>query len=122
MNSEVIKSKPAESYVDEIKINSVMTEAMSSRAVQEVQAALVVAKRFPRDEFMALEKIKTACRRKGLAEMAEYEYSRGGTTITGPTIDLLKAIAKRWGNIDYGWQELERERGSTGRRPERTES
>lgn len=105
--------RPAESFVDEARTAAVMTEAMSSRSVQEVQAALVVAKRFPRDEFNALTKIKTACQRQGLAEIAEYEYSRGGTKITGPTIDLLKAIAKRWGNIEYGWQELERERGKS---------
>lgn len=105
--------RSAASFVEEARATTVMAEAMSSRSVQEVQAALVVAKKFPRDEFMAREKIKTACQRKELAEMAEYEYSRGGTKITGPTIDLLKAIAKRWGNIEYGWQELERKKGES---------
>jgi hypothetical protein len=90
-----------------------MSESSSHRAIQEVQAALVVAKKFPRDEFAAIEKIKTACKRYELAEIAEYEYERGGTKIVGPTIDLLKAIAKRWGNIEYGWQELERKTGES---------
>ena len=90
-----------------------MSESQSHRAIQEVQAALVVAKKFPRDEFAAIEKIKVACKRYELAEMAEYEYERGGTKIVGPTIDLLKAIAKRWGNIEYGWQELERKAGES---------
>lgn len=102
-----------ESLVNQVQNRAVMTEALASRAVQEVQAALVVAKRFPRDEFAAIEKIKVACRRPELAEMAEYEFSRGGTKITGPSIDLLKAVAKRWGNIEYGWQELERRDGES---------
>jgi hypothetical protein len=88
-------------------------DAAVSRSIQEVQAALVVAKKFPRDEFAAIESIKTACKRPGLAENAEYEYSRGGTKITGPTIDLLETIAKRWGNIDYGWEEVERRDGES---------
>lgn len=103
-------TKPVEWKPEEAIQAAVMTEAMSSRSVQEVQAALVVAKRFPRDEFLSLSRIKTACQRRELAEMAEYEYSRGGTKISGPTIDLLKAIASRWGNIEYGWQEIQRER------------
>lgn len=85
----------------------------TQRAVQEVQAALVIAKKFPRDENAAIERIRTACQRQGLAEIAEYEYSRGGTRITGPTVDLLKAIASRWGNIEFGWKELERRDGGS---------
>jgi hypothetical protein len=50
-----------------------------------------------------------ACKRLALAEVAEYEYNRGGTRITGPTIDLLRMIATRWGNIRHGWVETERD-------------
>lgn len=82
--------------------------AAVARATQEIQAALVVAKRFPRDEVKARAKILLACSRIGLAGLAEYEYSRGGTKITGPTIDLLRAIASRWGNIRWGWTETDR--------------
>lgn len=85
--------------------------AAVARATQEIQAALVVAKRFPRDEVKARSKILQACSRPGLADLAEYEYSRGGTKITGPSVDLLRAIASRWGNIRWGWQETERRDG-----------
>ncbi len=87
--------------------------AAIARAVQEVQAALVIAKRFPRDEIKAKSKIIQACQRKELAESGEYEYSRGGTKITGPTIDLLRVIASRWGNLTFGWQEVERRDGES---------
>lgn len=82
-----------------------------ARATQEIQAALVIAQRFPRDEVKLLGKILTACKRVELAEVSEYEYNRGGTRITGPTIDLLRAIASRWGNIRHGWTETERGNG-----------
>jgi hypothetical protein len=85
--------------------------AAVARATQEIQAALVVAQRYGRNVIKAKSKIIEACQRKELAEVAEYEYSRGGTKITGPTIDLLRAIANRWGNIRYGWSEVERRDG-----------
>lgn len=87
--------------------------AAVARATQEIQASLVIAQRFPRDEIKAKARILQACKRKGLAEMAEYEYSRGGTRITGATIDLLRAIANRWGNLLFGWDEVEREDGQS---------
>ena len=85
--------------------------AAVARATQEIQAALVIAQRVGRDEIRVTARILQACQRKELAEVAEYEYSRGGTRITGPTIDLLRAIANRWGNIRYGWTEVERRDG-----------
>ena len=88
--------------------------AAVARATQEIQAALVIAQRFPRDETKAKARIMQACQRKGLAEVAEYEYSRGGTRITGPTIDLLRAIANRWGNLLFGWAEVDRKIGQDG--------
>ena len=76
--------------------------------MQEVQASLIIAKRFPRDEVLAQQKINNACMRPGLAEAAIYTYSRGGTEITGPSIRLAEAIAQYWGNLDFGWREVER--------------
>ena len=87
--------------------------AAVARATQEVQAALVIAQRFPRNVIKCKSRIVEACQRKELAEVAEYEYSRGGTRITGPTIDLLRAVANRWGNIRYGWTEVERRNGES---------
>lgn len=88
-------------------------DAAVARATQEIQAALVIAQRCPRDQIKVKSKIMEACQRKELAEMAEYEYSRGGTKITGPTIDLLRAIANRWGNIRWGWTETDRRDGES---------
>jgi hypothetical protein len=90
-----------------------LTQIESSRAVQEVQAAIVVAKRFPRDEKVALDRIINACTRPGLANAAVYQYARGGTDITGPSIRLAEAIAMNWGNLQCGIRELEQSNGES---------
>lgn len=87
------------------------TAMMTSRQAQEVQAAMVVAKKFPRDEATSFDRIMRSCKRKGLAEQAEYTYPRGGTKITGASIRLAEAVAQAWGNIDYGIIEIEQKPG-----------
>ncbi len=81
--------------------------SLATRQAQEVQAAMVIAKRFPRDRYDAYERIKADCRRKKLAEEATYTYPRGGQKVTGPSIRLAESLAQNWGNIDFGIMELE---------------
>ena len=83
-------------------------EIGSSRAAQEVQAMMIVAKRFPRSEQEARERIRNACRRPKLAEAAAYEYPRGGTPVTGPSIRLAEVLAQAWGNLYCDLVEVER--------------
>lgn len=80
--------------------SSLAIEVEKSRAVTEVQAALVIAKRFPRDEFEAHTRIMKACERSSLAKAALYSYPRGGQTVTGPSIRLAEVLAQNWGNME----------------------
>jgi len=96
---------------DFMPVRNTQTEMMVSRQAQEVQAAMVIAKKFPRDEYEATQRIKRACQRKSLAEQAIYSYPRGGQNVSGPSIRLAEAIAQIWGNIDYGVIELEQKNG-----------
>ena len=89
------------------------TEMAISRQAQEVQAAMVIAKKFPRDEVQSFNRIMRACQRKTLAEQAMYEYPRGNTKVTGPSIRLAEAMAQNWGNLDYGIIELEQKNGES---------
>lgn len=84
-----------------------------SRQAQEVQAAMVTAKKFPRNEFESFNRIMVACQRKGLAEKSMYEYPRGGERVSGPSIRLAEAMAQAWGNIDFGIIELEQKAGES---------
>lgn len=77
-------------------------DTTSIRTIEEVKGAITVAKLFPRDENLAVDKILRSCKRSTLAESALYEFSRGGTPIEGPSIRLAEAVAINWGNIQYG--------------------
>ena len=88
-------------------------EIAASREMAEVQAAVVMARRFPRDEIRAVEKIRNACSRPTLAESAVYQYSRGGSDVSGPSIRLAEAIASAWGNLQFGVREVEQRNGES---------
>ena len=85
----------------------------TTRAAQEVQAAMIIAKKFPRDVFAAEKRILDACKRPVLADQAIYAYPRGGTTVEGPSIRLAEVLAQNWGNIDTGIIELEQGNGES---------
>lgn len=88
-------------------------QADSQRAVAEVQAALVIAKQFPRNPIEAYDRVMNACQRPGLAQSAVYSYARGGSSISGPSIRLAEMLAQNWGNIQYGIRELSSENGES---------
>lgn len=94
-------------------MQSTTTEMVVSRQAQEVQAAMIVAKRFPRDETASWNRIMSACKRTGLAEKARYEYPRGGENVSGPSIRLAEAMAQAWGNLDFGVIELDQKMGES---------
>lgn len=97
--------------MDNINQGTVAIEA--SRAIAEAQGKLVIAKRFPRDEVAAYNRVAQACQRKGIAEKAFYSYNRGGSTVNGPTIRFAEELARCWGNIDYGIKELSQDNGKS---------
>lgn len=88
-----------------------MTQVSESRAVAEVQAQYVIAKKFPRDENASFMRIIKSCERPFLAEQAMYAYPRGGQLVTGPSIRLAEAMAQAWGNIDCGIREISQSDG-----------
>jgi hypothetical protein len=90
-----------------------MVEITKSRESSEVQAAMVLARQFPRDPVRAMDRILNAFRRPTLAEKAMYQYARGGQDITGPSIRAAEAIAIGWGNVQYAVRELEQRNGSS---------
>jgi len=88
-------------------------EVAKAKASQEVQAAVFMAKQFPRDYDLAYARIMKACTRKTLASQAVYSYPRGGETVTGPSIRLAEALAQAWGNMQAGIKEIDQRDGVT---------
>ena len=96
---------------DEPAHKTSMEVVESSRSIAETQATMIIARRFPRDQQKAVDRIVQACTRPQLADVAIYAYPRGGTQVTGPSIRLAEAIAQNWGNLQFGIRELSQEHG-----------
>ena len=113
--NEVVSRQQLEQQANRVPGASQATGIEQSRAVAEVQAAVAVAQRFPRDEARALAAAKEACGQRSMADRAFYSFPRGGQTVNGASIALATELARCWGNIDYGIMELERddERGGS---------
>lgn len=93
--------------------NNAIAETSQQREIAEVQAAMVIAKKFPRDPVEAMDRILNACTRPSLAEGALYSYGRGGSDVTGPSIRLAEALAQSWGNLQFGIRELSQSNGES---------
>lgn len=94
-------------------VNAGTVAVESERAIAEVQAKLVIAKRFPRDEARAYDRVMQACSRPSLAAVAEYSFPRGGQKVSGPSIRLAEELARCYGNLIYGIRELSRTDGAS---------
>ena len=111
MNKELEVVPPEKSFLAPVEVNTM--DIATTRSAQEVQAAMVIAKKFPRNETVAISRIMQACDRLSLAEGALYAFPRKGTTVTGPSIRLAEALARAWGNMDFGLIELEQKDGES---------
>lgn len=85
---------------------------MQTKAIQ-AQAAVFMAKQFPRDLHTADSKISNICKSKSLANIALYSYSRGNQIVSGASIRLAETIAQNIGNFQSGATILERGKGWT---------
>lgn len=82
------------------------TAVEQSRAIAEVQAAVVVAQQVPRDMGAAEADMRDACGRLGLAQRAFYSVPNRGN---GPSVHLARELARIFGNVQYGVHELRRD-------------
>lgn len=91
----------------------VLAQASASREMEEVKGAIFLAKQFPRNYIEAERRILDACKRKSLAQTAMYNYPKGKTMVTGPSIRLAEVLAQNWGNLSFGIKELEQKNGES---------
>jgi hypothetical protein len=82
------------------------TSVEQSRAVAEVQSAVIVAQQIPRDMQRAEAEMRDTCGRIAMAEQAFYRVQNRGT---GPSVHLMRELARVWGNVQYGVNELHRD-------------
>jgi len=85
------------------------TAVEQSRAVAEVQAAIVVAQSCPRSLPRALAQMRESCAQQALADRAFFRFPRAGQTVSGPSVHLARELARTWGNVQFGIAELVRD-------------
>ena len=85
------------------------TAVEQSRAVAEVQAAVIVAQQCPRSVAVARTEMQASCDQMGLAERAFFRFARGGNNVSGASVHLARELARCWGNVQYGINELRRD-------------
>ncbi len=88
-------------------------EYQESKELSEIKGKMFLARQFPRDDEAALQRVLRECQRVELAASAQYEYKRGDSKVTGPSIRLVEVLARNWGNIDFGVREIENDGGAT---------
>lgn len=107
--------------VDERSSELQPTQA-SSGSIAEIQGAIIIAHKFPRNEDSAFGALMKSCGSSSFAEEAIYKFPRGGkpncahdwdwsmerckrcaaTLINGPSVNIAREAARTWGNIRSG--------------------
>jgi hypothetical protein len=80
------------------------TAHAAATAQYEIESAITVALRFPRNEDDARFALARSCKRSTFAEKAAWSFPRGGKTVSGPSVHLARESARVWGNIRYGFE------------------
>ncbi|MFD0347286.1 hypothetical protein ACFQ0M_17005 [Kitasatospora aburaviensis] len=85
-------SNPVEQYMPQAPARIGQGTAVEqSRAVAEVQAAIVVAQQCPRNLSAAVAEMRQSCQNYTLAQRSTFRFSRGSGTVNGPSIHLARA-------------------------------
>lgn len=77
-----------------------------TKKIAEIQGKMILARQFPRDTLAVMNAIENDCRELKLAETAIYEFPRGESVVRGASIRLVECVARRYGNIMSGVEEL----------------
>ena len=84
-----------------------------TQELSEIKGKMYLARQFPRDPEWCKQQMLIECQRPELAQAAQYEYPKGDTVVKGPSIRLVEVLARWWGNLDFGVNEIEAQDGST---------
>lgn len=88
-------------------------EYHESKELSAIKGKMILARQFPRDPEWSMQSALRECARPELAAAAQYEFTRGDSVVKGPSIRLVEVLARCWGNVDYGVDEIEAADGST---------
>jgi len=81
----------------------VFATSATAKAQYEIQGAMILAKKFPRNQAQCYSEAMKSMARQKMAERACYSYPRGATTVSGPSTYLARELARVWGNMRSGF-------------------
>lgn len=87
------------------------SQGLATREQASIQSAIISAKRFPRSEEKAFEACMALSKRPTFASSAIYSRPQGGQNIEGPSVQLARALAQKWGNMRVSCNVLPSEEG-----------
>lgn len=90
-----------------------IAQYQESKELSEIKGKMFLARQFPRDPEWSLQSAMKECQRKELAEAAQYEFPKGDSVVKGPSIRLVEVLARHWGNITSGVDEIDSKDGET---------
>lgn len=93
--------------------SGLMAQYQESKELSEIKGKMYLARQFPRDPDWSLRSVLMECQRKDLAEVAQYEFPKGDSVVKCPSIRLVEVLARHWGNITSGVDEIESKDGET---------
>lgn len=77
--------------------------ASQSMAIAEIQASVLMAIKYPRNEDDCFGRLMKSCERPTFQEKCVYQFPRGDKQIIGPSVHLSREAARIWGNMRYGF-------------------
>lgn len=90
-----------------MKAEGAVALAFQTREMIETLGMMQMAKMAPRVPAEVDARLLQAAQNESLAVAAEYIYVKGGTEVTGLSIRAAEALARAYGNLDFGMRELE---------------
>lgn len=102
--SSIAKRQPTDLQVQAAG-GKAMAAAMTAASIEEVRAAFLVAREFPRDEHQVRARVIAACQSPTLIAKKQgiYSFRIGSSTVEGLTIHVAKEIARSMGNFRFGF-------------------
>jgi len=90
----------------EKEIAELLPKRGAAEAQAEIQAAIIVALKFPRNEDAAYQKLLGACRRPSFARESFYRFPRGKgddqVMVEGPSVNLAREAARVYRHMRWG--------------------
>lgn len=95
-----------------VPANEIGAASAVAREQAEIQAAIIMAQRYPRNEMDAFVRAANSFKRLTMADNAEYSFKRGkrqdedgkwvDNKVAGPSIYAARELARIWKHVRYG--------------------